>query len=197
MKLLTITSIGALIWLSSAALAATSQPLIETYVDPEYEYSFRFPADWQLRKLPEGAGNQSVRVRLDGPGRSSFTVVVEASREDFGSEGPGRSVEALIQKAIREVYRPISANIGAEKMTVGEKVDLSNEAGVQFYISTLHERQNGQPIVVAGIHAYPSGKNYSINFLMTAFFDPAATERNNALTAVFNSFRLSAESPSR
>jgi len=189
-KLLAIASIGAMIWLSAAALPANPQQRIETYVDPEYGYSFRFPSDWQLRKLPEGAANQNVRVRLDGPGRSSFTVVVEPSREDFGGADRGRTVEALMQKTITQVYRPISANIGAEKMIVGEKFDLSNEAGIQFYISTLHERQNGQPIVVAGIHAYPSAKDYSINFLMTAFFDPAATERNKALTAVFNSFRL-------
>jgi hypothetical protein len=46
---------------------------------------------------------------------------------------------------------------------------------------------------VAGIHAFPFNKDYSINFTMTTFYDPAATQENQRLTDVFNSFRLIGE----
>jgi hypothetical protein len=46
---------------------------------------------------------------------------------------------------------------------------------------------------VAGIHAFPFNKDYSVNFTMTTFYDPAATEENQRLTEVFNSFRLIGE----
>jgi len=53
--------------------------------------------------------------------------------------------------------------------------------------------KNGKPIIVAGIHAFPFNKDYSVNFTMTTFYDPAATQENQRLTEVFNSFRLIGE----
>jgi hypothetical protein len=78
-------------------------------------------------------------------------------------------------------------------MKVGERRDLSNEFGIKFYIATLNEMKNGKPIIVAGIHAFPFNKDYSVNFTMTTFYDPAATQENQRLTDVFNSFRLIGE----
>ena len=78
-------------------------------------------------------------------------------------------------------------------MKVGERHDLSNEFGIKFYIATLNEMKNGKPIIVAGIHAFPFNKDYSVNFTMTAFYDPAATQENERLAEVFNSFRLIGE----
>ena len=78
-------------------------------------------------------------------------------------------------------------------MKVGERRDLSNEFGIKFYIATLNEMKDGKPIIVAGIHAFPFNKNYSINFTMTTFYDPAAIQENQRLTDVFNSFRLIGE----
>src|ERR671923_247171 len=57
----------------------------------------------------------------------------------------------------------------------------------------IHKLPAGKPIVIAGIHAFPFGKDYSINFVMTAFWDPAAKQDQEMLTAIFNSFRLSGE----
>ena len=53
--------------------------------------------------------------------------------------------------------------------------------------------KQGKPVIVAGIHAFPFGKRYSVNFMMTAFLDPGAKKENALLTAVFNSFHLLGE----
>jgi tRNA(Ile)-lysidine synthase TilS/MesJ len=49
--------------------------------------------------------------------------------------------------------------------------------------------KTGNPVIVAGTHVYPFAKDYSVNFIMTAFHRGKAPE-NQLLTAVFNSFRL-------
>jgi hypothetical protein len=49
--------------------------------------------------------------------------------------------------------------------------------------------KTGNPIIVAGTHVYPFAKDYSINFIMTAYHRGNA-EESALLTAVFNSFRL-------
>jgi hypothetical protein len=177
-----------------------AQNKTQEYLDKEYSYSFRYPAGWNLKPLPEGAANKEVRVRLLGPAGSSFTVVVERrgktqSKTELEAD-PNRTkrVEELMQQVMAEVYQSISKNIKAEQMTVGERRDLSDESGIKFYVSTLHTRSAGKPIIVAGIHYYPFSKNYSINFVMTAFWDSGATKENETLTSVFNSFHLLGES---
>jgi hypothetical protein len=99
----------------------------------------------------------------------------------------------MIEQIITQIYQSISASIKAVNMKVGERRDLSNEFAIKFYIATLNEMKNGKPIIVAGIHAFPFNKDYSINFTMTTFYDPAATQENQRLTDVFNSFRLIGE----
>jgi hypothetical protein len=187
---------------SSAGLAGRTQAqgTFQEYLDGEYAYSFRYPADWKLQKLPEGSANQDVRVRLHGPKGSSFMVIIDRlgkrrSRAEFEAD-PNRSkrVEELMQQTTAQVYKSISANIKAQQMTIGERQDLTNEVGIKFYISTLHKQKSGNPIIVAGIHSYPFSKDYSINFMMTAIWDETATKENEILTAVFNSFQLLNES---
>lgn len=175
-----------------------AQNKTKEYLDNEYSYSFSYPSDWNLRQLPEGAANKEVRVRLLGPTGSSFTVIVERrgsqSKAEFEAD-PNRNqrVEELIQQVMAQVYKSISTNIKAEQMTVGERRDLTNEVGIKFYISTLHARSAGKPIIVAGVHSYPFSKDYSINFVMTAFWDSGAAKENESLTRVFNSFHLLGE----
>ena len=43
-------------------LEAQEQPKIAEYRDSQYPYSFQYPAHWKLKKLPEGAANDDVRV---------------------------------------------------------------------------------------------------------------------------------------
>lgn len=187
-------------WLVLVTTSAAAQPKVEEFVDPDYGYFFRYPVEWKIRTLPEGKANQDIRVILQGPGGSSFTVVVErigqvTTPQRFAST-PGRKerVEAMMSQTLEQTYKSISRNIKAKSMVVGERHDLSNELGIKYYLATLHNRQAGKPIVVAGIHALPYEKDYSINFVMTAFWTPAAGQEQEILTAIFNSFRLAGES---
>ena len=180
-------------------IPATAQTNIEQFLDAEYEYSFQYPSNWPIRKMPEGEANKEVRVALQGPNGSSFTVIVEkttkkTTKEEFQASPQAKEVvEAMMSDTIEQIYRTISRNIKATSMTVGERRDLSNDSGVKFYLSTLHTVAKGKSIIVAGIHAFPFTKDYAVNFLMTAFADKTAKAEIGALTFVFNSFRLSSE----
>ncbi len=50
-------------------------------------------------------------------------------------------------------------------------------------------------IIIAGIHSYPSGKDYAVSFIMSAFWEGTPAKEQDVLTAVFNSFRLLGERP--
>lgn len=180
---------------------ANGQMKVQEYYDRDYGYVFQYPMSWKLQRLPEGDANKDIRLLLQGPEGSDFMVVVDKTKTtlektDFenGSERAQR-VDALMQQTIAQIYQSISQDIKAVNMKVGERRDLSNEFGIKFYIATLNEMKNGKPIIVAGIHAFPFNKDYSVNFTMTTFYDPAATQENQTLTDVFNSFRLIGEPP--
>jgi hypothetical protein len=174
---------------------AQETPDLKEYKDDQYAFRFVYPADWQLEALPEGDRNPSMRVRLRGPAGSSFVVVVEdtgrpLSKMEFERDGKSQKrVQAMMRQTLEQTYRAISKNIGARSMKTGEAFDLSNEHGVKFYLATLHEMKSGAPVIVAGTHVYPFSKDYSVNFLMTAFHR-GISEENRMLTAVFNSFRM-------
>jgi hypothetical protein len=182
---------------------AHGQTNAREYFDREYGYGFKYPSQWKLQELPEGEANKDVRLMLHGPNASSFMVVVEKTKESLqksdieDASERARRVNDMMQQTIAQIYERISSGIGAVNMKVGERRDLSNDFGIKFYIATLHTMKEGKPIIVAGIHSFPFDRNYSINFTMTTFYDPAATEENEMLTAVFNSFRLSGEADSR
>jgi hypothetical protein len=185
----------ALLTLTSVTLAQEA-PKVAEFRDPEYAYSFQYPAHWQLRKLPEGAANEEVRVSLQTPSGDSFMVIVEKrgqnpTKSEFRSD-PERKVrvDKLIEETTQQIYRTVARNLGAVETKIGETTDLSNDAGIKFYVSTLHQMKAGEPVIVAGIHSYPFSKPYSISFMMTAFFDPKAEKDNAVMTAVFNSFHL-------
>jgi hypothetical protein len=183
---------------------AQDQPKVAEYRDPEYAYTFQYPAHWKLKKLPEGAANDDVRVSLQTPSGDSFMVIVEKrgqnpAKTEFQSD-PKRTalVAKLIDETTQEIYRTVARNLGAVETKFGEKTDLSNDAAIVFYVSSLHKMKAGEPVIVAGIHSYPFSKPYSISFMMTAFFDPGAEKDNALMRAVFNSFQLveAAKSPS-
>jgi len=172
---------------------------MRTYVDQDYGYSFRYPPDWKLENMPEGQANRDIRVVLKGPNASSLTVVVERGPQNISKAkfeaDPDRAkrVETLIQQITAQVYGAISKNLKAEHMKVGESHDLSNQHGIKFYVATLNTMKRGSPVIVAGIHSYPFSKDYSINFMLTTFWDSTASKENEVLMTVFNSFRLAGE----
>ena len=177
-------------------LGAQEQAAVAEYRDPEYAYSFQYPAHWKLKKLPEGAANDDVRVSLQTPSGDSFMVIVEKRgqnphKAEFQSD-PKRSarVDKLIDETAQEIYRTVARNLGAVETKFGEKTDLSDDAAIKFYVSSLNKMKAGEPVIVAGIHSYPFSRPYSISFMMTAFFNPGAEKENALMRAVFNSFQL-------
>jgi hypothetical protein len=185
-------------------LSATFQPAnaqlhLREYYDREYGYFFNHPATWKLHRMPEGDANSDSRVVLQGPNKSSFMVIIDSTRKilrktDFeNSSDRMQQVGEMMEQTIEQIYRGISTTIKSLDMKIGERRDLSNDVGVKFYLATLHSMKEGKPVIVAGIHAFPFDKDYSINFILTAFWDPAATQDNQMLTEVFNSFRLLGE----
>ena len=205
MKLHPRPATTALIWFGvlSATLIATTaalaQPKIEEFYDKDYGYSFQYPAGWPLRNLPEGETNRDIRASLQGPDGSSFMAIVEkngtknAEKPDAAADERKARVEALMSQTIEQVYKVVAGNIKAVAMTVGERRDISNGVAIKFYISTLNQMPDGRPIIVAGIHAFPFGKDYAVSFIMSAFQQSTPTKEQETLIAVFNSFRLLGE----
>ncbi|MET0501764.1 MAG: hypothetical protein ABW172_09620 [Candidatus Binatia bacterium] len=176
-----------------------AQTNVQESYDREYGYMFSYPASWKLRRLPEGDANQDIRLVLQGPNGGTFTVVIDKTkkitkRTEFENDADRtRRVGEMMQQTIGQIYQSISESIKAVNMKVGEQSDLSNDFGIKFYLATLHTMKQGKPIIVAGIHCFPFDKDYSVNFTMTTFWDPAATEENDTLAQVLNSFRLVGE----
>jgi hypothetical protein len=184
---------------SVRAASALPQAKMEEFSDAEYGYSFQYPSGWPIRRLPEGEANKQIRVALQGPNGSSFMVIMDKAdqkitKEEFQAGTQGKEiVDRMMTDTIEQIYKTISHNIKATNMTVGEREDLSNDSGIKFYVSTLHTVADGKSIIVAGIHALPFSKDYTLSFLMTAFTDKTAKAEINALVYVFNSFRLNTE----
>jgi len=176
-----------------------AQTDLQEYYDRDYGYVFNYPAAWKLQSMPEGDANKDIRLMLQGPNGTDFMVVVDKTRQtlrttDFENESDRtRQVDQMIQQTITEIYQVISGSIKAVNMKVGERRDLSNDVGIKFYIATFNTMKTGKPIIVAGIHAFPFNKDYSINFTMTTFWDPAAKQDHEMFTQVFNSFHLMGE----
>jgi hypothetical protein len=178
---------------------ANAQPNFQEYYDREYGYLFKYPATWKLQPMPEGDASKDIRLTLQGPNNSYFMVIIDRTLKPVKKtefENPAdrtQRVGEMMQQTITQIYQTISANIKALDMKVGERRDLSNDVGVKYYVATFHTMKGGNPIIVAGIHAFPFDRDYSINFTMTSFWNPAATQENEILTEVFNSFRLMGE----
>lgn len=102
--------------------------------------------------------------------------------------------ESMIEWTVEQVYKKASRNIGADRMLVSERRVLQSSAGVKFYISTGHTKGN-VTMLMAGIHIIPFEKPYVVSFMMTTPVDQTATGDNEALTRVFNSFRVLGEMP--
>jgi hypothetical protein len=193
----------ALSWLALSLLngisVAEAQKEMKEYWDKDYNFAFRYPAGWKLRQVREGEANREIRVIAQAPDGGSFMVVIEklqkpTEKAAFESSGDrAAAVEKMAQETIDEIYRTISANIQATGMKIGEIRDISSQAAVKYYVSTLHQMKAGHPIIVAGIHALPFGKAYRVDFMMTAPWNSAAQKENEAMMLAFNSFQLIGE----
>jgi len=188
--------------------ASTAQPRpegkIAEYTDNEYGYAFQFPSDWKMLKTsPKGEAGE-VRVVMKSPKSTMLMAIVgkleeSISKQAFVSNPNSKAiVDAMINYTIESVYKKTSRDVGATRMVVGEKRAIPSEMAVKFFVSTVHfvKKEQGElPVVVAGIHYIPFEKDYLITFLMTSPLNPKATDENETIKSVLNSFHLVGEKP--
>jgi len=178
----------------------TTTANIREYVDNEYGFAFQFPMNWKMQNAPTGNEIGEVRVLIQGPkGRGVMATVGNVgrslTREQFeGSAVRDKMVDKMIDLTVEQVYKRASQQIKATRMIVSEKRQLRSNVGFGFYISTAQFTEK-VPMLVAGQHIVPFGKNYMVSFLMFAPIDKTATADNTEMDRVFQSFHLLGETP--
>ncbi len=185
---------------NNVRLVAEAPP--REYVDHQYQFAFQFPADWKFEKNPPPGEAGEVRVIIRHPTKPMWVQALvghldkAVTKRQFESS-PNRdaAVEGMMELCL-EAYKKISRDVGAERMIVSEKTILPSDAGIVFYINTVHIKGN-IPLVVAGIHIVPFEKPYMVTFMMVAPVDPTATKDNETIERVFDSFHILGERPIR
>ena len=182
--------------------AASTQPM--EYTDNVYNYAFLFPPNWKMKKPLETQFGE-MRVLLEGtPGTNAFVIVLPTEGRTITKaqwdKNPSRDaiVEAFMNITVDHVYKKPSTDIKATRMVVSEKKILPSEYGIKFYISTLQLIGPKElPMVLAGIHVIPFGKDHLINFVMITPLDSKAKQENGTyeFDKVISSFHLLGEDP--
>ena len=187
-------------WLFGAPALAAEGTTSE-FRDNEYNYTFRFPSDWKMRPPPskeEGALGE-VRAFVQGP-RAMLTAIVgrhgKTVTESQFRSNPRRedAVKGMIDLSV-EQYKKISKTLNANRMTVLESKELQSNAGIRFFISTVHFIDGKPPIMIVGAHLQPFEKPYMIIFQMNVVADKRAKEDQKIYDSIFNSFHLFGELP--
>ena len=177
---------------------------IVEYIDNEYAYAFLFPSDWKMVAAPPKGESGEVRVIMKSPKSTQLMVIVaklesSISKQAFvNNPNSNTIVEAMINYTIESVYKKTSREVGASRMVVSEKHEVPSEIAVKFFVSTTHfiKTEKGElPVVVAGIHYIPFEKDQLITLLMTSPLNPKATDENETVKNVLNSFHLVGEKP--
>ena len=183
----------------SVGLIAEAPP--REYVDHQYQFAFQFPAGWKIEKNPPPGEAGEFRAIIRHPtkpmqvmatvGHLSKTLT---KRQFESSANRDTVVEAMMELSLEQAYKKTSRDIGADRMIVSEKRVLPSDAGIKFYISTAHIKGN-LTTLVAGMHIVPFEKPYMVILTMVTPLDPTATEDNETITRVFNSFHVLGERP--
>jgi hypothetical protein len=175
---------------------------IAEYTDNEYGYAFQFPSDWKMLKNPPRGEAGEVRVVMKSPKAATLMAIAgkigkSISKQAFINNPHSNAiVDAMINNTIDSVYKKTSRDIGATRMVVNEKRAAPSEMAVNFFISTMHFVQQDQgelPVMITGIHYIPFEKDYIIAFLIISPIDPKATDENETIKRVLNSFHLVGE----
>ena len=187
-----------------ASPATAAGERILEYTDNDYGYAFQYPSTWKIQKTPPPGEVGEVRVLiLSASKRSNVMAIVSRhgksiTRAQFEAS-PRRDevVNALIDLTVEQVYKKTSQNVGASRILVTERRAPPSDVGIKFYIATANFLTDRGILGVAGKHIMPFEKDYVVAFLMITPVDPKATEENETLTNVFNSFHVAGERPDR
>ena len=66
--------------MNSEAQAKTSEQKITEYTEYQYDYAFRFPSDWKMKKPPEVGDTADVRILLQGPMCTISTTISKVGK---------------------------------------------------------------------------------------------------------------------
>lgn len=156
-----------------AALARGDASTTE-YVDSQYRFTFRFPADWQREEVPAPGEGGEVRLAAKSAARPIFVLAIVTpirpaiTREEF-ERRPDRDalVEELVQRALGQVYVKMSRDLSASRLVVDETQRRASDAGIGFSIHTTQTTPEGAT-TVAGTHVFPFGEPYAITLMVIA-----------------------------
>lgn len=177
---------------------------ITEYIDKEYGYAFLYPSNWKMLQSQVKNESGEMRVLMISPDGTTLTTAIgnvgtSITKDKYMNNNNKKEVmDKLINLTVDSVYKKASKQMGATRMEVGEKREIPSEIGVKYYISTLHfiEKEGVEyPIVMAGIHVIPFGKEYIIGFAMSSTLDAKAVDKNEVFKKVFNSFHMIGEKP--
>jgi hypothetical protein len=144
------------------------------YADPQYRFTFRFPADWQRQEVPTPGEGGEARFAARSPARQIFVIAIVTpigpaiTREEF-ERRPDRDalVEELIRWTLGQVYAKMSRDLSASRLVVDETRRRASDAGIGFSIHTTLTTAEGAT-TVAGTHVFPFGEPYGIALMVVA-----------------------------
>ena len=144
------------------------------YVDPQYRFRFRFPADWQRQEVPTPGEGGEVRLAAKSAVRPIFVLAIVSpigpaiTREEF-ERRPDRDalVEEMIRRTLGQVYAKMSRDLSASRLVVDDTQRRASDAGIGFSIHTTHTTPDGAT-TVAGTHVFPFGEPYAISLMVVA-----------------------------
>jgi hypothetical protein len=166
------------------------------YADPQYRFTFRFPADWQRQQVPTPGEGGEVRVAAKSAARATFVLAIVTRvgpairREEF-ERSPDRDalVEELIRRTLGQVYGKMSRDLSAGRLVVDETQRRTSDAGIGFSIHTTHTTPEGAT-TVAGTHVFPFGEPYAITVMVVARVAGATPADVEAQRRVLDSLRV-------
>ncbi len=144
------------------------------YADPQYRFTFRFPADWQRQEVPTPGEGGEVRLAAKSAARPIFVLAIVTptgpmiTREEF-ERRPDRDalVDELIRRTVGQVYGKMSRDLSASRLVVDETQRRASDAGIGFSIHTTHTTPDGAT-TVGGTHVFPFGEPYAITLMVVA-----------------------------
>jgi len=168
------------------------------YADAQYQFTFRFPADWQREKVPTPGEGGEVRLAAKSPARPIFVLAIVGpigpaiTREEF-ERRPDRDalVDELIQRTLGQVYSKMSRDLSASRLVVDETHRRASDRGIGFSIHTTHTTPEGAT-TVEGTHVFPFGEPYVITLLVVARGAAAAPAEVETRRRLLDSLRVNA-----
>jgi hypothetical protein len=168
------------------------------YVDSQYRFTFRFPADWQRQEVPTPGEGGEVRLAAKSAARPIFVLAIVTptgpviTREEF-ERHPDRDalVEELVRRTVGQVYGKMSRDLSASRLVVDETQRRASDAGIGFSIHTTHTTPEGAT-TVAGTHVLPFGESYAITLLVVARVAGATPTEEETRRRLLDSLRVNA-----